>query len=52
MMPTYKLCPDDFWDVKQALVVQNPIDGVPALLAKLLISPELPGLLIFGLQFV
>ena len=48
-MPTNKLCPDDFRDVGEALVVQNPIDVVPALLAELLVSPQLPGLLVLGL---
>ena len=51
-MPTNKLYPDDFRDVREALVVQNPINVVPALLAKLLIGPQLPGLFVLGLQFV
>ena len=51
-MLTNKLCPDDFWDVREALVVQNPIDVVLALLAKLLVGPQLPDLLVLGLQFV
>ena len=51
-MPTYKLYPNDFRDVKEALVVQNPINIVSALLAELLISIELLGLLVFDLQFV
>ena len=46
-MPTNKFCPDDFRDVGKALVVQNPIDVVPALLAKLLVGPQLLGLLVF-----
>ena len=37
VMPTNKRCPDDFRDVMEALVVQNPIDVVPALLAELLV---------------
>ena len=49
VMPTNKLCPDDFRDVGEALVVQNPIDVVPALLAELLVGPQLPGLLVLGL---
>ena len=49
VMPAIKLCPEDFRDVGEALVVQNPIDVIPALLAKMLISPVFPGLLIFGL---
>ena len=52
VMPTNKLCPDDFRDVGEALVVQNPIDVVPALLAELLVGPQLPGLLVLDLQFV
>ena len=51
-MPTNKLCPDDFRDVGEALVVQNPINVVPALLAKLLVGSQLPGLLVLSLQFV
>ena len=56
VMPTNKLCPDDFRDVGEALVVQNPIDVVPALLAELLVGllvgPQLSDLLVLGLQFV
>ena len=52
VMPTNKLCPDDFWDVGEALVVQNPIDVVPALLAELLVGPQFPSLFVLGLQFV
>ena len=52
MMPVDELYLDDFRDIREVLIVQNPIDVVPALLAKLFISPELPGLLVFGLQFV
>ena len=52
VMPTNKLYPDDFRDVREALVVQNSIDVVPALLAELLVGPQLPGLLVLGLQFV
>ena len=33
VMPTNKLCPNDFRDVGEALVVQNPIDVVQVLLA-------------------
>ena len=47
-----KLCPDNFRDVEEALVVQNFIDVVPALLAELLVGPQLPGLFILDLQFV
>ena len=52
VMLTNKLCLDDFRDVEEALVVQNPIDVVPALLAELLVGPQLSGLFVFGLQFV
>ena len=52
MMPANKLCPDNFRDVEEALVVQNPIDIVPALLAELLVGPQIPGLFVLGLQFV
>ena len=52
VMPTNKLCPDDFRDIGEALVVQNFIDVVPALLAELLVGPQLSGLLVLGLQFV
>ena len=56
VMPTNKLCPDTFRDVGKALVVQNPIDVVPALLAKLLVGLligfQLPGLVVFILKFL
>ena len=52
VMPTNKLCPEDFRDVGEAPVMQNPIDVVSALLAELLVGPQLPGLLVLGLQFV
>ena len=52
VMPANKLCPDNFWDIREALVVENPINIILALLAELLTSLELPGLLIFGLHFV
>ena len=55
-MPTNKLCSDDFWDVGEALVVQDAVNVVPALLAELLVGllvgPQFPGLLVLGLQFV
>ena len=38
VMPTNKLCSDDFWDVGEALVVQDAVDVVPALLAELLVG--------------
>ena len=51
-MPTNKLCPDDFRDIGEALVVQHAVDVVPALLAELLVGPQLSSLLVLGLQFV
>ena len=38
VMPTNKLCSDNFQDVEETLVVQHPIDVVPALLAELLVG--------------
>ena len=52
VMPTNKLCPNDFRDIKEALVMQNLIDVVPALLAELLVGPQLPGLLVFILKLL
>ena len=52
VMPISKLYPDDFRNVREALVVQNPINVVPALLAKLLVVPQLPGLLVFILKLL
>ena len=56
VMPINKLCPDDFRNVGEALVVQYAIDVVPALLAELLVGllagPQLSSLLVLGLQFV
>ena len=51
-MPANKLCPDNFRDIGETLVVQNPINVVPALLAELLVGPQFPGLFVLGLQFV
>ena len=55
-MPADELCPDDFRDVGEALMVQHTVNVVPALLAELLVGmlvgPQLPGLLVIGLQFV
>ena len=50
VIPTNKLCPDDFRDLREALMLPNPIDVVPALLAKLLVSTQLSGLLVFILK--
>ena len=52
VMPTNKFYSDDFWDIRKALVVWHAINVFPALLAELLIGSQLPGLLIFSLQFV
>ena len=51
-MPADELYPDNFRDVEKALVMQDLINIFPALLAKLLISSELPGLLVFILEFL
>ena len=32
-MPANKLCPDDFWDVKEVLVVQDAVNVFPVILA-------------------
>ena len=56
VMPTNKLCLDDFRDVREAPVVQDAVNVVSALLAELLIGllvgPQFPGLLVLGVQFV
>ena len=49
MMLANKLCLDNYRDVKKALVVQNAVTVIPALLAKLLVDFQLPSLLVFGL---
>ena len=49
VMPDNKLCPDDFRDVGEALVVQHAIDVVPAFWV---FRPGLPDLLVFGLQLM
>ena len=51
-MPADELRSDDFQDIREALVVQHVVDVFPTLLAELLIGPQLPSLLVFGLQFV
>ena len=43
---------DDYWDVKEVLVVQDSVNIFLIVLAKLLISFELPGLLVFLLEFL
>ena len=52
MVPADELRLDDFRDVGEALVVQHAVDVVPALLAELLVGPQLLSLLVLGLQFV
>ena len=55
-MSADELRPDDFRDVGEALVVQNAVNVVSALLVELLVGllvgPQLPGLLVPDLQFV
>ena len=51
-MPINELCPDNFRDIRKTLVVQDPVNVFYALLAKLLISLEFLGLLIFYLEFL
>ena len=48
-MPADELRLDDFWDVGEALVVQDVVDVI---LAFWVLCLDLPGLLVFGLQFV
>ena len=48
-MPTNELWPENFWDIKKALVVQYIINIFSVLFAKLLISPKLENLFIFAL---
>ena len=52
VMPINKLCSDDFWDVREALILQDVVDIVLALLAKLLFGPQLSSLLVFILEFL
>ena len=49
VMPANKLCPDDFWDIGEALVMQHTVDVDPAFW---MFRPGFPGLLVFGLQLV
>ena len=48
-MPADKLCPDDFRDIKEALVKQHAIDIIPAFWVPYL---GFLSLLVFGLQFL
>ena len=52
VMPADELYPDDFWNIREALVVQDPVNVFLALLAKLLISLEFLSLLVFLLKFL
>ena len=52
MMPADEPCPNNFRDVKEALVMQDCVNVFPVLLAKLLISPKFPGLLVFLQEFL
>ena len=52
MVPANELCLDDFRDVGEALVMQHAVNVFLALLARLLVGPQLPGLLVFSLQFM
>ena len=51
-MPADELCPDDFRDVGEALVVHHAVNVFPALLAKLLIGLQFPSLFVFILEFM
>ena len=51
-MPADELHLDYFEDIREALVMQHAVNVFPAMLAKLLIGPQLPSLLVFVLQFV
>ena len=51
-MHTDKFYLNNFWDIKEAFVVQDPVNIFPALLAKLLIALELLSLLVFILKFL
>ena len=48
-MSADELRPDNFCDVGEALVVQDAVDVVSAFWV---LCPGLPGLFVFGLQFV
>ena len=50
-MPTDELWSNDFWDVQEALVVQNIFDILPVGIAWLLCS-NLPSLVVLILEFL
>ena len=47
-MPIDELCPDDFWDVKEALVVQHAVDIMPVVFDQLF-HPKLTSMFVFVL---
>ena len=49
VVPANQLCPDNFRDVEEILVVQHAIDVVSAFWV---FRPGLPGLLVFDLQLL
>ena len=51
VMPANKFCPDDFRDIKEALVVQHAVDILPIGIAWLL-SSNLPSLVVLILKFL
>ena len=48
-MPADELCPDNFRDIKEALIVQNSFNIVPTYW---MFGPSFPSLFIFVLQFL
>ena len=50
-MPTDEFCSDDFWDVREALVVQDIFDILPVGIAWLL-SSNFPSLVVLILEFL
>ena len=52
MVSADELRSDNFQNVGEVLVVQHVVDVLLALLAGLLVGPQFPNLLVFGLQFV
>ena len=49
MMPANELYPDNFWDVKKALIVQDSINVIQTCWV---FSSGFPGLFVFILQFL
>ena len=52
MVPADEFRLDDFRDVEEILVVKHAVNVLSALPTGLLVGTQLPGLLVFGLQFV